>query len=1048
MFLHSLGWRSAAFLGLWVVVASGPLAVAAEGGVDVISRRQLDEERRRAEYGEKAREALVLEIETAKELLRDPDRLPDEELRSELLFRLAVSYEEMARYEWAKEMDRVEREIEACFDAGGDSCVVPPDLTVVEQNLTLALNRFQNLEANYRNFHRMDEVLFRMAVTYEQLEDDREARAVYRRLVERFPTSSYVPDAYLAIGEIYFEDGNAYRALQAYERAASIDSDIQAFALFKAGWCSYNLGEIDAAVEAMELVLTDHERRRERGEEIPISLEDDALQGLVTFLAEIGDLDGALIHLRRHGQQGAIRDLMWRLTQGYRDNGENELAVQTLRRLVTEEPMAPDNPEAQAQILDIRWELDEFAAAALELETLVHRYGPDGRWRLANADDVVALKEADQRVEKALRRTATEGFSLALKRKDRPLLEQSAALYEQYLQLYGDTQHAYEMRFWHAEALYKLKRYERASELYEQVVAADAGGKYLADAAANTIFAIEKVLATQGPAVEVAEGAVAPVELGEWQRRLVAACDTYVEVLPDDKRTNSVRYKGAEVYAVHNQFKEANRRYLEVIRADPESEMAESCVQDLLATYEAIEAWDELGRVAREFHANPAIGRTATFRGELLEIAMNAAVKSAETRAGLAAADDDAARFAEAADAYLAVYEEFGDAKIAPLALYNAGFYHARAGNPARSMALRQQFIATFPDVPGDAKQAERKLYQKTVAALGEHHDSIADFARAIPYYQLLYERDPTFAIEGFIHADMALQRAARYELAMGRLDDGVRDYRIWIDAHPDDEAVPGVLLRIADAYWKAEQHEAAAAAFVEVQGDERTAELDPEMVIYAHKMAGECLAALGRDGDARQTWDLGIQKYQRLAETNVDLKRASVDAAEMRFRLLEYEFAQFDGLSLAQDERSSRQDLRRKQAQMDELKQHYLHLASDKTAGPWAIASAYMAGRVVLDLFEDLMNAQCPASLSPDQCEHYQQSLKIVAMERYLIPVINAYREVLAAASRANIYNEYTMAARRTLSELSPEEFPPDVEQIPQPAFMTPVALPATHAR
>ena len=740
---------------------------------------------------------------------------------------------------------------------------------------------------------------------------------------------------------------------------------------------------------------------------------------------------------------------MWRLTERYRDNGETELAVETLRRLLVEEPMAPDNPEAQSQIVAIRWEMDEYAPAADELETLVHRFGPDGRWRTANADDVEAIEEADRLVELALRRSASEGFSRAIKHKDRPLLEQSVVSYEQYLALYGDRARAYEMRFWYAEALYKLKRYEVACEQYEVVVAADAGGKYLAEAAANTIFAVEKVLEKKGRKTRDDDSGIPePVEMGDWERRLIAACDTFVMVLPNDKRANGVRYKAAEEYAAHNQFKEANRRYLEVIRADPESEMAESCIQDLLASYEAIEAWEELARVAREFHDNPAIGRTAAFRGELLEIALGAAVKAAEAQAVLAAADDDPAMFGEAADAYLAVYEEFGDAKVAPLALYNAGCYHARAGNPARAIALREQFVVAFPDEPKDADQAKRQLYQKSVAALGEHHDTIADFDRAVHYYKVLWDRDPAFDAEGFIRADVALQRAARYELAMGRLEEGIGDYGTWIDTHPDDEAVPGVLLRIAESRLKAEQFTLAEDAFRKVYDDDRTLALDPDMAIYARKMAGECMVALGRDEDARRAWKRGIQEYERLAASSVEMDRGSVDAAEMRFQLLEYEFQKFDGLTLSADEGASRQDLRRKQAQMDELKEHYLRMAKDKSAGPWAIASAYMAGRVVLDLFEDLMNAECPASLSADQCGMYQQGLKIVAMERYLIPVINAYREVLAAASQANIYNEYTMAARRTLGELSPEEFPPDVEQIPQPGFITPVGSPESHAR
>ena len=96
------------------------------------------------------------------------------------------------------------------------------------------------------------------------------------------------------------------------------------------------------------------------------------------------------------------------------------------------------------------------------------------------------------------------------------------------------------------------------------------------------------------------------------------------------------------------------------------------------------------------------------------------------------------------------------------------------------------------------------------------------------------------------------------------------------------------------------------------------------------------------------------------------------------------------------------------------------------------------MAGRVVLDLYEDLMNAECPATLDTDQCDMYQSGLQIIAYERYLFPTLDAYREVLTAAAEANVYNHYTVAAMDKLGELAPEEFPPVVEQTPEADFIT----------
>ena len=135
----------------------------------IISRRKFQEEIDREKYSTMAHEALQQQIAKAKELLRNESYVVDESLKAELLMRLAVAYEEMAKYEWAREMDSYDTSLEACFDEGRDDCDDAIQLDVVRssQYNKKAVSSYQNLLANYQNFGRLDEVLFRMAVTLE-----------------------------------------------------------------------------------------------------------------------------------------------------------------------------------------------------------------------------------------------------------------------------------------------------------------------------------------------------------------------------------------------------------------------------------------------------------------------------------------------------------------------------------------------------------------------------------------------------------------------------------------------------------------------------------------------------------------------------------------------------------------------------------------------------------------------------------------------------------------------------------------------------------------
>ena len=96
----------------------------------------------------------------------------------------------------------------------------------------------------------MDEVYFNLAFILMDLGDKAQALEFYNTLVKGFPNSEFVPDTYLAIGEYWFENNNAFKALGNYKKAATYsDSRVYIFALYKLGWCYYNVGESAKALE-------------------------------------------------------------------------------------------------------------------------------------------------------------------------------------------------------------------------------------------------------------------------------------------------------------------------------------------------------------------------------------------------------------------------------------------------------------------------------------------------------------------------------------------------------------------------------------------------------------------------------------------------------------------------------------------------------------------------------------------------------------------------------------------------------------------------------
>ena len=65
---------------------------------------------------------------------------------------------------------------------------------------------YQLIKTEYPNYPQLDEVLYYLAYEYEQANENDKARQVYFELIQTRPNSKYIPNAYLAFGELFFNE--------------------------------------------------------------------------------------------------------------------------------------------------------------------------------------------------------------------------------------------------------------------------------------------------------------------------------------------------------------------------------------------------------------------------------------------------------------------------------------------------------------------------------------------------------------------------------------------------------------------------------------------------------------------------------------------------------------------------------------------------------------------------------------------------------------------------------------------------------------------------
>lgn len=972
-----------------------------------------------------AREKRSEAINKLKEILDSGNIEGDQ--KAEMFMRLASLYTEAASDAFLQEMADFTGKYDAWFNSPDSKKTPAP----VEDHLRSqgynreAITLYRNILQGYRSYERLDEVYFNLAFNLMELGEKQQGLDYYNTLVKTFPNSEFVPDSYLAIGEYWFDNNNAFKALSNYLKASTYqESRSYIFALYKLAWCYYNVGENAKAIESMKQVITSSGDEGAPGAN-RLSLKDEALNDLVLFYAESGDMNAAEAYFSRFGEAKYFKAMLRRLANTYVEQGRNELAISTYNRIISVEPDAPDAPTFQGEVIASYFRWNRKQETLTEIDKLAKLYGPGSRWASVNASNKSAITEANTLVERYLRTVAIDYHKEARKTGSKNTYILASNSYQKYLGMFPKNQYSYDIRFAYAEVLYELKEFEKAAGEYEQVIALDPKGKYFQISASSLILTINKILGVDKADAEVSsqpstavaakERDTRPVPLNAWEDKKVKVCDLYAEQLPQDKDAPNTLYEGARLLYDRNQFNGSTPRFLKLIERYPKDEIAEIAANLVLDSYNVMQDWNGLEQYARQFYANANFKET--FKKELRTLFEQAAFKKVEQL-------EKDNKFKEATDAYVAFYQEFktGSA-LSDKALFNAAFYAFKAGNVSRSIELRQELDKVFP---------KSSLALKNLEALGKVFEAVADYRKAAEYYERLANTDKSLEIT---FTPDALFNAALFRESLGDVLPAVANYEQYYKTFSDREDAHLVMLVVARVYENAGKIPEALAAYKRYFTTPALSDKSPEAAFEARARYGRLLRSSGQSPLAQTHYQESAAVFDKLPAAISSLPLVQLYNAEMRFLLLEPLYDRFAAirLDLVKTKKGSRaSSLEDKLKLTEDVVNAYTRVLELKQ-GEWGLAALVQIGKTYSNLADTLLAAPIPAELTEEQKKIY-----IAALQDRAFPLkdkaAEALEQGLQKSYELSIYNTYTAEAARMLAELRPKEYPRTAEKLGAP--------------
>ncbi len=968
-------------------------------------------------------------------LLRYPD---DPRYTPDVMFRLAELYYERTSDDHMLAMREYEQRLRA-IDPASD--ITPPSEPQPDFEKSIAL--YRRLIAQFPQYALNDASWYLLGYCLEKQNQVDEGLSAYQSLIAAYPRSRFATEAWVRIGEHWFDDYEREDALQlsadAYEQAI-LDRGHPLYdkALYKLGWVYYRMDRFDEAVDRFVLLADFYQQQaQEKGEEeVGGDLRNEALQYTAISFADDawGSLQKARAYFAQKGGRPYEHEIYKRMADVYFDQTRHDDAIAAYRLVLEKNPLGKDAPLVQQRIVHAYDRDRKLQDSSREAELLGTMFAEGTAWHEKHKRDPEAMALAQELAEKNLYNTAVFHHQQALVYKKEGRFEEAkgafelaARSYRSYVARFPRSKNAYEIQFYLAETLYNSLQFAEAAGHYEAVRDSTADNRYLEDAAFASVLARQKALEGEVKAGRLPEAkplrsnerpeGAAPraTPLHPLEAALVASSDAWLQRFPKNERSPGIAYKAAELYFAHDDFEEARRRFEAIVQGYPDHEVAQYATNLIVESFLVTKDWASVEQVAGRLAANKdVIDPKSELYKDLLKFKLAGRFKLADELMA-------AGKYEEAAAKYIELVDEEPKHEFADKALNNAAVAYENTRRFDSALRLYERIFNEYPR----SDLADAALFRVAVNAENSY-----DFEKAVRSYQRLVADYP-----GSKNREAALFNAARLLEGQQRYDEAAAAFGRYADLFPTAEDAPKNQLRAALIYEKQQdwrRYLQALDAFVrKFSGQSAQAEL----VVDARKRMGDAHRKLGSAGEARRAWAAAADEFDRRGLQPELHPLAANAAAYSRFQLAEIVFAEFDRMKIGGRGAALERSFNEKKKAVVRVNEAYAEVFPYKQL-EWTLAALYRRGYALERFGQTILETPVPPEIKragEDAVIVYQDMLaqQTVALEE---AAVQSYEATLQEARKARLSNEWTKRTLESLNRFRPKEYP--VLKEPLPAF------------
>lgn len=405
-------------------------------------------------------------------------------------------------------------------------------------------------------YPKQDQVYYFLGFNYGELGDRRQSLKYYNAIVEKFPESPFVSEAYREMGDDAYQNLNFKRSQTLYELSIrkSTNGETTPRVYHKLAWSYYRTKQFDKAIDAMKTAIASSSKNGEKF----LSLREEALRDMAIFMTENGQVDQAIAYFQSvAGDKAFYPRVLETLGKQYERNVEPAKATQVYESLLKTHPDTESAFRVMVKLVDLDLRRGRFKEALTRLTS--------GKLLVTGDNDT---QIAAQNLRAMVRRTATEHHEEYRKKGVKTDLEIAEAYYKTYtnrfLSVDDSRNEIPEIEMYLAEVKRSLGKSRESADLYRKVI--DSKDKrYAKEAGALWTASLAE-------AIKKASSGAKSSEPSDLEKEYVEAADRLQDALGDTSEGREAALKAAEVLAGYpSTKKDSIRRLQKLIATSPKS---------------------------------------------------------------------------------------------------------------------------------------------------------------------------------------------------------------------------------------------------------------------------------------------------------------------------------------------------------------------------------------------------------------------------------------------------------------------------------------------